>query len=365
MRKAIYILFSLMSFYSFAQTEATDSNIKQKINQRNNKIIIVDFYANWCGPCVRMNPILKEVAQEYRSSVEIYKINVDNNYFDDEKNVNSIPTMIFYKNGRQLKRTTGGMTKQSLVNTIKSLGGTSNNTNNNTTYNNSGSGSVTEAFDHNIQSFINKRNNKIILVDFYANWCGPCRQMDPILKEIARENPQMVEIYKLNVDKNRFDDQKNVRSIPTMIFYKNGKQVKRTTGGMSKQSLVNTIKSLYGNSGGNNTQYNNGNNSNDKLSDAYLRQIWNDQNALNNVAWNAYENETSTYRLNQAIKAVKRSIQLNDNYYNRDTYAALLHKKGNQRKALKQSKRAIEHAKRRNINYDGTIDLMLKIIGKM
>ena len=65
-----------------------------------NKPVLVDFWAPWCGPCKSLNPILQEVANELGSTAAIYKVNVDENTdLAQEHGVNSIPTMLVYKNG--------------------------------------------------------------------------------------------------------------------------------------------------------------------------------------------------------------------------------------------------------------------------
>lgn len=213
----------------------------------------------------------------------------------------------------------------------------------------------TEASDANIKQKINVRNDKIIIIDFYANWCGPCRSMDPVLKQIAQEYSSTVKIYKINVDNNSFGNEHNVTSIPTYLFFKNGKLLKRAEGAIGKNGMKNIINSLSSNN----------NNNNNKLSDSYLSTIWNDYNALNNVAWNAYEREDNHHRLNKAVKVIKRSIELNTNYYNLDTYGALLFKKRHYVDALKQCGKAIEYAKKNGNDYHETNELILKIIKKL
>ena len=84
-----------------------------------------------------------------------------------------------------------------------------------------------------------------ILVDFAASWCGPCRMMEPIIEEIAKENEGKLVMGKLDVDANPKTAQKfNVMSIPTLIFFKNGKPVKQMVGYQGKESLVKEINSL-------------------------------------------------------------------------------------------------------------------------
>ncbi|GAB3747401.1 thioredoxin [Spirosoma pomorum] len=77
-----------------------------------------------------------------------------------------------------------------------------------------------------------------VLVDFYADWCAPCRQQAPILKQLAERNGDKIRILKVNVDQSQAAAQQyQVRSIPTMILFKNGKVVWRQSGVQSLQTL--------------------------------------------------------------------------------------------------------------------------------
>ena len=85
-----------------------------------DKPAVVDFYADWCGPCKAISPILDEIAKEYAGELYIYKINVDNDpYIADAFNIQAIPTLLFIPMEGRYKVQTGGMSKEELVNKIK------------------------------------------------------------------------------------------------------------------------------------------------------------------------------------------------------------------------------------------------------
>ncbi|WP_412984637.1 thioredoxin [Pontimicrobium sp. IMCC45349] len=83
-----------------------------------------------------------------------------------------------------------------------------------------------------------------VLIDFYADWCGPCKTMMPILDALKDVLKNEVSIIKINVDKNQSLAAKyNVRGVPTLMLYKEGKQVWRQSGVVSKEDLIKIIKS--------------------------------------------------------------------------------------------------------------------------
>ncbi|MAO07123.1 MAG: thioredoxin [Alteromonas sp.] len=87
-------------------------------------------------------------------------------------------------------------------------------------------------------------SQKLVLVDFSADWCGPCKMLAPILKQVKDEIGEGVKIVKIDVDKNKaLSSQYQVMGVPTMILFKEGKQVWRQSGVLQKHELVQLLQS--------------------------------------------------------------------------------------------------------------------------
>lgn len=92
------------------------------------------------------------------------------------------------------------------------------------------------------KNFQHQTKNKLVLVDFWASWCAPCRMMAPVLNEVADELQGSSHIGKVNIEQFQSLAQKfQVRSIPTLILFKNGKEINRFVGIKSKDFLLNQI----------------------------------------------------------------------------------------------------------------------------
>ncbi|WGH27380.1 MAG: thioredoxin [Candidatus Bostrichicola ureolyticus] len=101
--------------------EINDINFDKKVIQ-SNKPVLVYFWADWCGPCKILSPKIDELSNKYDDKVFIYKINIDNN----QKNVNeylikSIPTLIFFKNGKEIHRSIGIVSIDTISNKLNEL----------------------------------------------------------------------------------------------------------------------------------------------------------------------------------------------------------------------------------------------------
>ena len=113
--------------------------------------------------------------------------------------------------------------------------------------------SKTESIDTEISEPINVgdsnfnqlvlKSDKLIIVDFWATWCGPCRMIAPILKNIAKDYQGKVIVAKVDVDKNReVSARYNIQNLPTTMFFKNGQPVDQLVGALPKEVFVSKVE---------------------------------------------------------------------------------------------------------------------------
>ncbi|MAR16454.1 MAG: thioredoxin [Flammeovirgaceae bacterium] len=103
-------------------------------------------------------------------------------------------------------------------------------------------GKAVEITDSNFNEIVTK--NDVVLVDFWAEWCGPCRMIAPMIEELANEYDGKAVIGKLDVDNNQESSIKfGVRSIPTLLVFKDGEMVDRHVGAVPKETLSSSINS--------------------------------------------------------------------------------------------------------------------------
>jgi thioredoxin 1 len=95
---------------------------------------------------------------------------------------------------------------------------------------------MSTSFENIIQS------EKPVLIDFFATWCGPCKMLAPVLKEVKDSLGERITILKIDVDKNQALSSKyQVRGVPTMILFQNGKQLWRQSGVLTKEEIIKNI----------------------------------------------------------------------------------------------------------------------------
>ena len=101
--------------------EITDSNFQELIVQSENPAV-VDFWAEWCGPCRMLTPIVKELSQEYEGRVVVGKVDVDSNPgVSSQFGIRNIPTLLFFKGGKVVDKQVGVVPKGALVQKIETL----------------------------------------------------------------------------------------------------------------------------------------------------------------------------------------------------------------------------------------------------
>lgn len=105
---------------------------------------------------------------------------------------------------------------------------------------------ITKVTNDNFKEIIN--SNDVVLVDFFADWCGPCKALHPILDSVSNKFEGSAIVAKINVDENRaLAEEFSVRSIPALFYFKNGKVVHKEIGLQSEGSLSTNLKNLIKN----------------------------------------------------------------------------------------------------------------------
>ncbi|WAH37564.1 thioredoxin [Alicyclobacillus dauci] len=102
---------------------------------------------------------------------------------------------------------------------------------------------ITWVTDETFSSFVD--TDKPVLLDFYADWCGPCKILSPVLEEVASDFDGSLQVAKLNVDENpETARQFGIMSIPTMIVFKGGQPVKQLVGYMPKENIMAELSGI-------------------------------------------------------------------------------------------------------------------------
>jgi len=103
---------------------------------------------------------------------------------------------------------------------------------------------ITMVTDANFTAEV-EENTNIVLLDFFADWCGPCKMMTPILESIANDNHQNLTVAKINVDDNPETAKAfGILSIPALVILKSGKETTRLIGTKPKQTILDVLKEL-------------------------------------------------------------------------------------------------------------------------
>jgi len=102
-------------------TDVTDKNFDSEV-LKSEIPVLVDFYAQWCGPCQMQNPILEEIVKEYAGKIKVAKLNVDDNPASASKySIMSIPTLVLFKGGNVVKQMMGVQSKETLLEELEKV----------------------------------------------------------------------------------------------------------------------------------------------------------------------------------------------------------------------------------------------------
>jgi len=224
-----------------AYIEANDQNFAE-IVEKSDVPVIVDFWAPWCAPCRMLAPTFEKLANEYEWKVKFVKVNVDENPTTAIKYmVQGIPTVIIFKDGKPIKTLVGVKPEAEYKAELDALLG------------NKPQESKTESSEEWIiningpeefEQALKNNEDKLIIADFWAPWCGPCRMLAPTLEKIAQDYKDKVVVLKVNVDEpvnQPLAMQFQVQSIPTIAFIQKDKPIEVTVGALPYEAFKEII----------------------------------------------------------------------------------------------------------------------------
>lgn len=204
-------------------TELNESTFDAFID--DNKYVLIDCWAPWCGPCRRMGPIIEELSKDLEGKVAVAKLNTDESPGISARfEINAIPTLLIFKDKVMLEPLVGLRPKEDIISVLADCGMIE-----------GGKKKEEEAHfavkvtDNDFNEFIKSKD--YALVDCWAPWCKPCLRMGPVIEELAKISQDDIAVGKLNVDENPGVSLSfNIQSIPALLIFKGGKQVGTIVG---------------------------------------------------------------------------------------------------------------------------------------
>ena len=204
-------------------TELNESTFDAFID--DNKYVLIDCWAPWCGPCRRMGPIIEELSKDLEGKVAVAKLNTDESPGISARfEIKAIPPLLIFKDKVMWEPLVGLRPKEDIISVLADRGMIE-----------GGKKKEEEAHfaakvtDNDFNEFIKSKD--YALVDCWAPWCKPCLRMGPVIEELAKISQDDIAVGKLNVDENPGVSLSfNIQSIPALLIFKGGKQVGTIVG---------------------------------------------------------------------------------------------------------------------------------------
>lgn len=218
--------------------ELTDQNFEQIVSE-SKKPVLIDFWAPWCGPCRMLTPILENMSVEYWERITFAKINVDENPTAAIRfNINWIPTVLIFKDWKVFKEViwvrSADEYKVMFEDVLKLSWDIESKIPN----------IINVKWMSDFQSHISKPW-KVVLVDFWAPWCGPCRMLWPVLEKLLETHSDNLVVLKVNVEEpwnQELAANYWVSSIPHVNIMKDGKHVDQFIWALPYETIEQYIK---------------------------------------------------------------------------------------------------------------------------
>lgn len=229
-----------------APINANDASFERVVLQAPLPVAVV-FWSVPSVPRQRLNEVLEQVAREYAGQALVVKLDVaDAPQAQVRYAVETLPQFLFFRQGQLIARARGLPTAEMLRPWMEYLLGRGPKpaTRLSAPETPPGSGHPLEVSDADFERVVLEANVPV-LVDFWAEWCGPCRMVAPVVTDLAREFAGKALVVKLNVDANPATAQRyGISSIPTLLYLRNGQVVDRAVGAQPAHVLRQKLEAL-------------------------------------------------------------------------------------------------------------------------